>query len=298
MFAIVGSGFGLYGYLPAVRSAFGGHVLLPEAYRARFEARPELASCVPIVHWVRDTDEALALARTVIVATNPARQVEIAGRCAALANVEAVVLEKPLAPDPESGAALVARLEGAGKRVRVGYTLLHTRWAQGLAWPRAGSVPEVQLRWTFMAHHFAHGLDNWKREHAAGGGPLRFFGIHVLALLASRGYDSVRASSLAGGSREQPERWSATFVGPERPDCRVELDSRNAETRFSIALPASPVDLAEPYGAEDESGDDDRRVSVLARFLATLSEPDEPHSLFCARVNALWKSTEEATRWR
>jgi hypothetical protein len=298
MFAIVGSGFGLYGYLPAVRHAFGARVLLPEAYRARFEARPELASCAPHIRWTRDLEEALGKARTVIVATNPARQVEIADRCAALANVESVVLEKPLAPDPAAATALLERLHAAGKRCRAGYTLLHTRFAQGLAWPRAGAVAEVPITWTFTAHHFAQGIDNWKREHAAGGGPLRFFGIHLVALLASRGYGAVRESWLEGGTAAAPERWKAVFSGPGRPDCRIELDTRNPAARFAIALPASPVELADPYGSEEPDGDDDRRVGALARFLSTLGEPDPAHAAFADAVNTLWAVAEAATRWR
>ena len=42
MFAIRGSGFGLYGYLPALVGC-GRRVVLPERYRARFAERPELA---------------------------------------------------------------------------------------------------------------------------------------------------------------------------------------------------------------------------------------------------------------
>jgi len=44
------------------------------------------------------------------------------------------------------------------------------------------------------ADHFKNNKDNWKRDHKQGGGPLRFYGIHLIAVLAELGYTSSRQS--------------------------------------------------------------------------------------------------------
>src|SRR5687768_8509582 len=98
MYAIVGSGFGLYGYLPALVEGLGETVALPRAAEARARARPELGRALEGVHWVDDLDAALALATGVVIATPPGSQLEVAGRCAGLANIRTMVLEKPIAP--------------------------------------------------------------------------------------------------------------------------------------------------------------------------------------------------------
>jgi predicted dehydrogenase len=292
MFAIVGSGFGLYGYLPALVEAFGEPVLLPEAYRAKVEARPELGPYLASIRWAADTRAALAQATGAVVATPPARQLEVAAQCLALSGLTSLVLEKPLAPSPAAATKLLGALRASGKRYLVGYTLLHTRWHERLAWPASG---EVAITWSFMAHHFARDLHNWKRVHAEGGGVLRFFGVHLLALLARHGYRDVRQSSFAGSNPAAPERWLAVFAGEGVPDCRVDVDSRSTTSAFRIEAAGAPplVDLADPYAAEPLA-QGDRRVGVLKRFLGTLPSAAGEQA-FYEDVNRLWQRAEDAT---
>lgn len=295
MFTVVGSGFGLYGYLPAVVEAFGGPVLLPESYRAKVEARPELLAYRSAIRWTPDAGSALREASEVVIATPPRRQVEVALACLALPAVRTLVLEKPVAPSAAEAHALLQALRRSGRRYRLGYSFLHTAWAAGLPWPRAGHAREVAITWTFMAHHFAHGLQNWKRAHPEGGGPLRFYGVHLVALLALHGYRGVRESVLEGGTAGEPERWRALFRGEGLPDCRVLVDSRSAAAGFRIAAAAPLVDLADPYGAEPAAGEGDRRVAVLKRFLESLREADAGFDRLYSEVDSLWRAAEQVT---
>lgn len=308
MFAIVGSGFGLYGYLPAVAEAFGEPVLLPESYRAKVEARPELQPHRGAIRWTADSDSALDQATGVVIATPPRRQVEVAMRCLARPRIGTLVLEKPLAPTAGEAHALLDALRRSGRRYRLGYTFLHTAWARNLSLP-PGAAPSgtgsnsvgpgrgspLSITWTFMAHHFVHRLHNWKRVHAEGGGALRFFGVHLLALLARHGYRVVKESTLEGEVAGEPERWRAAFSGDDLPDCRVLVDTRCAKTQFRIGAGVPLVDLADPYADERVAGGDDRRVGVLKRFLASLEEPDAGFDRFYGEVDQLWRATEAAS---
>ena len=85
-----------------------------------------------------------------------------------------------------------------------------------------------------MAHHFRHGLDNWKRREELGGGPLRFFGIHVVALLAELGYEQVEWSQTFGQSKSDKEKWAARFSGSTLPRCDVSVDTRSTVESFAI----------------------------------------------------------------
>jgi predicted dehydrogenase len=290
MFAIVGSGFGLYGYLPAILESGPGPVLLPRAYEPRVRARRELAPYVDSIRWADDEAMALALADAVVIAVPPLRQEETVRRCLSMPNIGRLVMEKPVAVDPQRAARLLEGIEAAGRSYRIGYSLLHTAWAKGLAWPTA----YTQLRWTFMAHHFAHDLHNWKREERQGGGVLRFFGVHLFALLARHGYDSVVRSSLEGKSGE-PERWTASFAGAGRGNCDVEVDSRAAATTFRIsAAGRDVVALDEPFAHEvvSDRGHGDRRIGVLQALLATFDEPDAAWQGLYRAANGLWRDAE------
>ncbi|HSW83090.1 MAG TPA: Gfo/Idh/MocA family oxidoreductase [Usitatibacter sp.] len=299
MFTVVGSGFGLYGYLPALVDS-GERVVLPRAYEAKVRARPELLRCLAGIEWADDADAALSRAGSVVIAAPPRHQIEVAARCAALSHIERIVLEKPVAPTPVEASRVLAELDRAKKRYRVGYTMLHARWHENLEWPRATDRASiVDIDWTFMAHHFAHGLHNWKRSHEAGGGVLRFFGVHLVALLARHGYDAVRESSLQGGREAEPERWQATFAGPGLPECRVRVDSRRETERFEIAhtqegARRALVALRDPFGQERPGAGDDPRVGILQRLLATFALDDRAFHALYARTNEIWREVENA----
>lgn len=298
MFTIVGSGFGLYGYLPALVEAFGEPVLLPRAYEARVAGRPELQGCVASIRWTADARAAMAEATGIVVATPPRRQEELVRELHRHPALETVILEKPVAVSPERARDVLDELRRLGVRVRIGYTLLHTAWASGLQWPQAGGH-EVEITWTFMAHHFSQGMQNWKRSHAQGGGALRFFGVHLLPLLARQGYREVRRSALAGASPDEPELWTAVFSGDAVPDCRVRLDSRSAEKRFTIECASRGlVGLVEPFALEVAArAGDDRRIAVLKRMLATLQSGDDAWSRLYEEANGLWARVEAASSW-
>jgi len=294
VFTVVGGGFGLYGYVPALIEATGP-VVLPREYEATLVRRTELRPYLDRVRWTRDKAAALAQADGVVVAVPPQHQPEIVKRCLEHPAIVRLVLEKPLAASPAAADELLGEVERSGRRYRVGYTFLHADWARELRWPPA-TMGEVRLDWTFMAHHFAQSLDNWKRHHSMGGGPLRFFGVHVIALLARHGYDAVTSSALAGEG-DEPHAWGARFAGPGLPECVVRVDSRAPANAFVIATGAGAVPLVrleEPFelapGAADAG--DDRRVRVLRSLLATFDAPDDEYRALYARAHALWGAAE------
>lgn len=302
MFTIVGSGFGLYGYLPALVESFREPVLLPEKYRSKVKARPELEPYLSAIEWVSDPETALASASGVVVATPPRRQAEVVPHLQRYPELKTLVLEKPVAVTPSMAIDLLAQLRRSGKRFRIGYTFLHTGWASHLEWPDMKGSEEVVITWTFMAHHFAQALANWKREHSEGGGVLRFFGVHLLALLVRHGYRDVERSFLDGECVAQPDRWQAIFSGPHVPACRVSIDSRSETTQFTVAFGGSDrrlllVNLSDPYELEESAVTQghDRRVEVLKRLLDTIQSENLPYYVLYDEVNLLWQKVEAAS---
>jgi predicted dehydrogenase len=298
LFTIVGSGFGLYGYLPALIESFAQAVVLPEKYRSTVEGRPELQRYQSAIHWVSTPRLACASATGLVIATKPTEQPEIVARSCSFPNIATLVLEKPLAATPATAADLLIQLRACGKRYRIGYSFLYARWAATLDLRQAAGR-EAWIEWKFMAHHFARGIAGWKRRHMEGGGVIRFFGIHLLALLASQGYRTVVRSVVFGQVDGEPERWEAMLTGPGLPDCHVDVDSRSSAACFRVVVESTPsdrilVDLQEPFELEEAHGrrEADRRVGVLMRLLDSLRASDESYQLIYAATNELWRQAE------
>jgi hypothetical protein len=299
MYTIIGSGFGLYGYLPAIVEGFGETVVLPRAYEGKVRARVELANTLTNIHWAKDEDVGLSQATTVVIATTPQRQFETVLRCVSLLNIEKLILEKPIAATPAQASILVERLGATGKRYRIGFTFLYTSWHKQLEWSKLlFSTNELYFTWTFKADHFVKDLDTWKRNRTEGGGVLRFYGIHLVALLASKGYDGVRESKIEGDRPDEPLRWRALFTGVGLPNCHVFVDSLCVEKRFEISQNHDGheqiiISATSPFESERSPQCADSRIGSLVGLINSFDENDEDFKLYYTKVINLWALIED-----
>ena len=302
MFTVLGSGFGLYGYLPALLES-GHDVALPVRYRSAVSGRPELARYVREVVWCSDVDEALGASSGVAVALRPQDQALWVPRLTQVRSIGQLILEKPIAPTPESAASLLAEVENAAKRYRVGYTFRFTPWAARLTSALAEKTERISFVWNFMAHHYRTDVVNWKRLTSTGGGAVRFYGIHVIALLAELGYDDVSASTVAGATDDEIQRWQATFTGPDLCPFTLSIDSREANASFSITaytgrVAAPLARQPDPFSSSDsgEVEGQDARVGVLRQLCDSFSAGDDGHAERQRAIVALWKVVETKSR--
>lgn len=300
---ILGSGFGLYGYLPAVVYGCGEQVLLPERYRSRLLGRADVGSLADRVEWIPNEAAMLDAADALIITQRPEDQVRWVSECLARANIKRLLLEKPLAPTPDLAASLLDQLLRCKKTVRIGYTFPYAPWAQELlsGFRTNGLRRPIELEWLFRAHHFRAGLQNWKRRVSAGGGVIRFFGIQLIALLSEIGYTGVAVSEVASELPDQAESWSATFTGLGRPEFRIKVDSNSAVELFAVHSELGSVRLSDPFQNSDPfekaslSIGLDRRVGILTELCQDLLQGDVGYPPWYDASIQLWAEVERAT---
>jgi predicted dehydrogenase len=199
---------------------------------------------------------------------------------------------------------LLENLVGSRKTFRVGYILRNTPWGKQLlnALGRGQMGGRLTIRWTFMAHHFRNDLRSWKRFSKSGGGPIRFYGIHVIALLAEAGYRDVVSSEAFGSTPDEPERWIAVFAGPRLPEAEVAVETKATARAFQIELasPSTTVSFAalgDPFDSDPGSSGTDRRVSALSEVCRSLWDKTGNEYSEYEATNQLWRSVEDRTRF-
>jgi len=306
MFGILGSGFGLYGYLPAVAGLGLSPVLLPKRYKSKFLTRQELSRFNKQICWVNSDNALLKKVTTLIVARRPWDQFTEFEKYLAHPQIKKIVLEKPLAPDPDAALEMLKMVKKYGKQCSAGYIFRYTNWANSLNNRLIGyKNPRVeiwQMRWHFMAHHYRNKLSNWKRDSKQGGGVLRFFGIHVISLLAEWGYCDVIFSEITSQSNtEDYSSWQAIFRGIDLPEFRVEIDARSSNNFFSLEnhIDEKPfLYLANPFSSLKEAHADglDPRCVYLQKLLEEKIEPYESWPVRLLDTINLWKIAEERTK--
>lgn len=308
MIGILGSGFGLYGYLPAAAGISLEPILLPIRYKDKFFDRLELQKFTNQICWVDSDQELIKEATTVIISKRPNDQFDLLSKLLNQSQIRNIIFEKPFAQNPEQAMKMQESIRGSDKRCSVGFIFRYLPWAilqkNELHTKKSLSPKICELKWQFMAHHYENDIHNWKRINSDGGGVIRFFGIHLIALLAEWGYDNVNHSEVFMGPQDGDySKWDATFSGSDLPDFRVQIDSYNSNSLFFIK---NNLDSAFLYKARDPFGDDyvmhsnnsiDPRCEYIKKVLIENSVQNDLWPDRFSQAIKLWKIVENSTRF-
>jgi len=301
MTGIIGSGFGLYGYLPTVLMG-QEKVRLLYSSKIKFDTRPELSQYRNRIVWTKDIKEMLTQADTIIISVPPEHQLFLLEEIINSPAVKNIIIEKPIAPAPQDSINILERLFKASKNFRIGYIFLETEWFKELKNSiKKTSNPQLFITWKFKAHHHKNN-DNliWKAQHIKGGGVIRFFAIHFFALLAELLYLSVGNTQI-NMLQEDIITLLSHIRNKEQNEATLFIDSNSEEVFFDIELieygkvifsykSSSPME-------QRESGDSsiDNRSVYLKKILDDLNDYKINDKLYkkYQQVNFLWTDIEK-----
>jgi predicted dehydrogenase len=287
-YGILGRGFGLYGYLPAVAERTDDDIYTLDCYRETIRTRQDLKAYENRIVFEQDAKALFAHCDAVIIALRPADQESILAGLLDRGWRGMLILEKPLACTPERALSLLERLLGSGITFRIGFTLGATAWFERLTeyiGVNMGAKLTIDFRWLFCAHHYRHNVDSWKRYYAQGGGALRFYAIHMVALLAKWGdWLPLSCSHVMTETGEEPECRFEASLG--NCSTSVVCDTKwRGEPSFWVRVAVEgkatlEVRLVDPlceYSRSAESEDSiesvvDTRVRYLRKILISLEQ--------------------------
>ena len=291
-FGILGTGFGLYGYLPSILLNGYSQVIIPKKTKSKFMARKELKRFAPKILWAKDEDEVIKKCDVLAIVKPPKQQVKWVKKVIQInKKIKFLFLEKPIAQNPHAALQILKLLSKWNGNWNVAYLFRLFPWASKFL-SECKKQNNMCIRWGFMAHHFSHNLYNWKRSHRQGGGPLRFYGIHLIALLADAGYISAETSKLNESS------WHATFTGFNLPNVSIKINSRTKRNSFVVSTSGkeaiSKVLSGSPFEINKRKNSLDFRVPILRKYIKS---PYKRNKNYIKTKNTLllWKNIEKIT---
>jgi predicted dehydrogenase len=304
---ILGSGFGLYGYLPALIEAGGTKIFLPCRYKEKFSARPELEKYAGYIQWVFEDRALFESIDSIVIALPPSYQPDLLKKLVFFENIKYLLLEKPLAVSPDKSSQLLDDLVHSNKTFRIGYNFRFTSWgtaiSEHLKYITNTTNNRLIISWNFIAPHYLNNVLVWKRFHSLGGGVLRFYGIHLIALLAELGYKEVISSKISGEDYDEVIKWVATFSGKGLPICDVTVDSKAEKNQFIVSLSTDSnktilFDKPDPYyyktNLQTISGQDKRVPYLVDLCRVMFYDPHISYDWYRSTID-LWELAEEAS---
>lgn len=261
MIGVLGSGFGLYGHIPALVE-LGFPVKTLSRYRAKLESRHELAELRSKLDFVETDAEVLADADAVVLARRPEDNIRQAIALLDRSSLPILVMEKPLAPNPQEAKIFLRKFAGA--RISAPFLLRWCSWAPALQGALGAGAKRLTIEWSYSP---MGATSYWKTNHTAGGGLLGFYFIHLIAFVtylfphfAIRRF-AVEPCDL--GTRLELE------ILCEEQVASVSFEAGSARTFFRASADDQIVSLDEtPFGAAPKAGKRDPRIDVLKRFYA------------------------------
>lgn len=306
MLGILGGGFGLYGYLPAAAKLLQEPVLLLKKYKPIIDSRQELFSFKDQIIWLESEEELIQTADSLVISRRPIDQEALVSRCLLEMNLKRVMFEKPLATSPQKAQKILQLMAGSNKYCSVGFNFRYTNWAiqlkEKLLNGEFSEHESINLSWHFMADHFSRNIESWKMDHAQGGGAIRFYGIHVIALLAELGYEHVESSIvLTSNLKHSLYKWTACFKGSGLPSFFATLDSKSNASYFKVYLGGKNLSLFEglspfdPVLNELNISEQDTRCFYLKDALVELFQLTNNYPNRIERCTKLWELVETKT---
>ena len=268
-FGILGSGFGLYGYLPAVIES-GHSVKIPARYKAKVLSRFELLKYTPQISYVQES-VILHECDDLVLALDPQSQYEFLVRSDL--SSKNLWLEKPLAPSIAMHQELVDLISQKGYEFNLGYLFQYTDWWNFIintANDRRNL--HIQVDWELPKPQ------GWKSISAEGGGILAFYAIHFVPLLLQKEW--VLGKTHYSQSRDKLDFELLHTNGPE---LRVKV-SYGLDYSFRVSMSDEKVSNFEPFigftpfGQLPEKGKPDPRLPFLIRYIQEVSHPNNQTS--------------------
>lgn len=254
---ILGSGFGLYGYLPAL-VRLGHNVLTLERYRSLILKRVELSEFIQNIDFLEDDKQIVSQSTTIVIARNPSSQVELVqSQLTNLGLKQHVFLEKPLTDLLKTRQTFINSLREADISFSVAYLFLYSEWFHHLKHQESG---EFELNWII-----AKPKANWKNSTQQGGGLLNYYLIHLLPCFDALVLNfQIKQSFLSAAH--------SIFVASGKILLKVKVSLSTSESSFCLtsnSYNSKKVLFSDktPFGPLPSEGVLDPRIGYLQRYI-------------------------------
>lgn len=270
MYTIIGKGFGLYGYLPAVLMN-NSRLTLPFSYRNFVNLRDDIREFSNKIIWSKNIKEAIERSQNIIFALPPLEQFRFILDNKNLLKHKNIFLEKPVANSPKNSFVLLELLKNENIKFCINYSFIFLEWFNKLKKETSNlnKNDQVFVNWSFYSHHLKNNISNWKSRKDLGGGIIRFYGIHLIALFSYLNYDNCKLVNLSDN------KVNFNLIGKNRPEVNIKIKINSRENKFSIRLFRNKIyneeiiDYKDPFDNPKNELSEilDRRVDQLRNYI-------------------------------
>ena len=276
---ILGSGFGLYGYLPSV-VFFSKKIFLDKKYKKKFQKSNILKKFKKKIFWYDTLEKILKDVDYLIIAKNPLSQFILLKKILKLKKkFSHVFLEKPIHINPKKSLNVINFLKRYNIKFSVGFIFEYLNWFIYLK-----KKKNLEIIWLIKKKNI---LDSWKYDKKRGGGLIRFYGIHFIKLLSDLNFNKIEKNIL------QKKRWY--LIVRDKKKNKIFLDIRYENKDKFIIKNENRIYLSKinPFSKMIKKNKSDPRVLVLKKYIHTKIKQSQNNIAEYGTFVKFWQKVEK-----
>jgi hypothetical protein len=276
---IFGSGFGIYGYLPALIK-LKKKVYLLRKYKKNILKKKNLIKYIRNINFINKIDYNNIDA--VIFAKRPKDQFNFVKK---IKKKLFLYLEKPLAENPKKTLKLIEIIKKKKLKFSLGYLFFFTIWFKKISFLKK----ETCIAWNFKSKTFFS--NNWKGINSKGGGIISFYGIHFISIFSYLNYRCIFSSIIKSNDNKEAE-WNAVFK-KNKLKINLKINIKSKEN-FIIKTSERLIYKSDtPFGKISiNNNKEDFRIKFLKKYLKNLNLLTQKEHI---RIIKLWEDVIKIT---
>jgi len=282
MYGILGQGFGLYGYMPALFD-LGKEVSTLSKYETFIKDRQDLNYLHQYINYFEEEEDLIKNCDSIIFARRPSDQFNFVEKIVKSNLKRNLFLEKPIADSLEKSTSLINMLEKAASNYRVGYSFKYLDWFLDFIKiynKESKHSLNLEIDWQFNASHYKSEKASWKANPEIGGGAFMFYGSHIVNLLANiEKWHKLELKSYRYSYIDEYAFFASGSKKSKNFKVKLNANSKNINI-FSIKLFSENhlvynLGLPDPFNRKNLSNLEssrDERISYIKQVLTSINE--------------------------
>ena len=188
---ILGSGFGLYGYLPAVE-VVSKKIFLEYKYKNKLQNLKISKKIFNKIYWYKNESNIIDKINIVVIAYPPILQSKkIKQLFKNKKLVRYLFLEKPIDKNPIAARKLIKFLIKNKVKFSFGFIFKYLAWSKLIN--KKKNLKNIKIIWNIKKKNASN---SWKYKSKFGGGLIRYYGIHFLKLFSENNFHKILINDL------------------------------------------------------------------------------------------------------
>lgn len=253
---ILGSGFGLYGYLPAVE-VVSKKIFLEYKYKNKLQNLKISKKIFNKIDWYKNESNIIDKINIAVIAYPPILQSKKIKQL--LKNkklVRYLFLEKPIDKNPTAARKLIKLLIKNKVQFSFGFIFKYLAWSKLIN--KKKNPKNIKIIWNIKKKNASN---SWKYKSKFGGGLIRYYGIHFLKLFSENNFHKILINDL------KKNHWTLQIQNSKKTVITLIIKYSNKDKFLiktqNINLISAPTPIIENIVSKKI----DPRVKILKRYI-------------------------------